>query len=116
MHRAAFLVVAMLVCAGCRNTPDPSITLREDFKAFFDAHQFEGSILIYDLREETFSGYNAQRIKTAFIPASTYKIVNTLVALETGVIVDENEVIPWDGEDRGWEVWNQDHTLRSAIK
>ncbi len=116
MHRAAFLIVVILALAGCQTTQDSSITLREDFKSFFDAHQVEGSILIYDLREDAFSGYNADRFETAFVPASTYKIFNSLVALETGVIADENEVIPWDGEERIVEAWNQDHTLRSAIK
>lgn len=115
MQKAAFLVIIMLALSGCQNTQDPPVTLREDFKPFFDAHQVEGSILIYDLQEGAFSGYNAERFKTAFIPASTYKIFNSLVALETGVIADENEVIPWDGKDRDYKAWNQDHTLRSAI-
>ena len=29
------------------------------------------------------------------LPASTFKIVNTLIALETGAVKNENEIIPW---------------------
>ena len=32
------------------------------------------------------------------LPASTFKIINTLIALEAGVIADENEIIRWPGE------------------
>ncbi len=38
-----------------------------------------------------------------------------MIGLETGVITDENMVIPWDGEVRSVEEWNKDHTLATAI-
>ena len=116
MHRAALFIIMILALSGCRDDEAPSIVLRDDFKPLFEAHQVEGSILIYNLGEDAFTGYNAERFEAALVPASTYKIFNSLVALETGVLADENEVIAWDGEDRGWERWNQDHTLRSAFK
>jgi len=49
-------------------------------------------------------------------PCSTFKIPNSLVGLETGVIADENAVLPWDGVKRSRAEWNRDHTLASAIK
>jgi beta-lactamase class D len=49
-------------------------------------------------------------------PCSTFKIPNSLIGLETGVIADENAVIPWDGVKRSRAEWNRDHTLASAIK
>ena len=116
MHRALAFLLIILALSGCQSNQTPSITLKEDFKALFDAHQVEGSILLYDLQEGTFTGYNAPRFETAFILASTYKIFNSLVALETGVIADEAEVLAWDGKDRGWEKWNQDHSLRTAFQ
>jgi len=41
------------------------------------------------------------------LPASTFKIPNTLIALEEE-IVDENTVLKWDGKKRAWKPWNQD--------
>ena len=38
-----------------------------------------------------------------------------MIALESGVIGDENETIPWDGVEREYPFWNRDHTMRSAI-
>lgn len=50
------------------------------------------------------------------LPASTFKIANSLIALETGVVADpDKDVFKWDGVKRWNEAWNQDHTLRSAI-
>lgn len=116
MHRGAFIILLICILSGCRTEEAPSTVLRDDFKPLFDAHQVEGSILIYDLRDDTFTGYNAARFEASLVPASTYKIFNALIALETGVLADENEVIPWDGVERGYDMWNQDHTLRSGIK
>ena len=49
------------------------------------------------------------------IPASTFKIPNTLIALEEGVIKDQFEVIKWDGVVRQYAPWNADQTLATAF-
>ena len=50
------------------------------------------------------------------LPASTFKIPNSLIALETGVVTDpDTDVFKWDGVTRDIAAWNKDHTLRSAI-
>ena len=57
-----------------------------------------------------------QRSGEAKLPASTFKIPNSLIALETGVVQDpDKDVFKWDGVTRPIEAWNRDHTLRSAI-
>ncbi|MDZ7764604.1 MAG: class D beta-lactamase [Melioribacteraceae bacterium] len=60
--------------------------------------------------------YNEERCEQSFLPASTFKIPNSLIALEEKIIPDENFVIKWDSVDRGWEKWNMDHNLQSAFK
>lgn len=60
--------------------------------------------------------YNARRSKQRFLPASTFKIPNSLIGLETKVIADENFVIKWDGINRDNKEWNRDHSLATAIK
>ena len=52
----------------------------------------------------------------AKLPASTFKIPNSVIALETGVVADaDRDVFKWDGVVRSIEAWNKDHTLRTAI-
>ena len=88
----------------------------KDFKAYFDQYGIKGSFLLYDLKKESYLAYNLPRCKQGFLPASTFKIPNTLIGLETGVIPDTNFVIKWDGMKREIESWNKDHTLASAIR
>lgn len=63
-----------------------------------------------------------ERASRAFLPASTFKIPNTLIALETGVAKSLDEpVFEWDGRERGFagtpvEVWNRDQPLREAFR
>src|SRR5689334_975401 len=50
------------------------------------------------------------------LPASTFKIPNSIIALETGVVEDpDKDVFKWDGVKRSIEAWNKDHTMRTAI-
>jgi beta-lactamase class D len=88
---------------------------RPDFGKYFQQAGVKGTFLLYDLKQDRYLVYNPQRANTSFIPASTFKIFNSLVALETGVIKDENEVIKWDGVKRKFPEWNKDQTMRSAI-
>ncbi|MBW4671362.1 MAG: class D beta-lactamase [Cyanomargarita calcarea GSE-NOS-MK-12-04C] len=87
-----------------------------DFGRAFKELGLEGSILIYDSSNNKFYEHNAPRNSRAFFPASTFKIFNTLVALETGVIQDDVTVLTWDGIKREVDAWNRDTNLRQAFK
>ena len=59
---------------------------------------------------------DTDRSGEAMLPASTFKIPNSLIALETGVVGDpDKDIFKWDGVVRSIEAWNRDHTMRSAI-
>ena len=58
---------------------------------------------------------NAARAATPMLPASTFKIPNTLIALTEGV-VHEQDMFRWDGHDKGMAAWNRDHTLATAFR
>jgi beta-lactamase class D len=74
-----------------------------------------GAFVVYDVRHDTITRYNPRECATRYSPASTFKIPNSLIGLETGVIRDEHFVIPWDGVKRWNAPWNRDHDLASAI-
>jgi beta-lactamase class D len=76
----------------------------------------KGTMVVYDKANEKYFRYNTNRSAERFLPASTFKIPNSLIGLETGVLQDENTMIPWDGIERPNKDWNKDHTLVSAIK
>ena len=76
----------------------------------------EGTFVGYKTNDYLIIASDAQRSGEAFLPASTFKVPNSLIALETGVVADpDKDVFKWDGVTRSIEGWNRDHTLRSAI-
>jgi beta-lactamase class D len=88
----------------------------QELDPLLDEAGVTGALIVHrvsDGREWTGGG---ERIDERFIPASTFKIPNSLIILETGVVTDaEGEVLAWDGESRWVEAWNQDQTLAEAF-
>lgn len=58
---------------------------------------------------------NENRANHRFVPASTFKIAHSLIALETGAVVDENRPFEWDGRDRGVPAWNGEKSMVEAV-
>lgn len=89
---------------------------RPDLKKFFDSYDVKGSFIMYDLNKNSTIVYNPERCKKQLTPASTFKIFNSLVALETGAVKSEHDTLRWDGVKRPMPEWNRDHDMRSAFK
>jgi beta-lactamase class D len=109
-----------LLAASC--SPN-NVKTDDSLKKFFDEKQVTGSFGLYDNGTGQFTIYNLSRFKdSAYLPASTFKIVNSLVGIETGKIVNEKMVIPWDGVIRTFpngdtaKAWNKDLTMEEAFK
>ena len=59
---------------------------------------------------------DAARAARRYPPASTFKLVTALAALEFGIVRDaDHPAIPWDGRRHANAAWNRDHTLRSGF-
>ena len=84
---------------------------------FFDAKAV-GSIVVADERSAAPAQWvhGLARANRRATPASTFKIPHSLFALDAGLIQDEFHVIPWDRVKRPIPAWNQDQTLRSAMR
>ncbi len=87
-----------------------------NFGRHFQELGVSGAIAIYDLKGDRLYEHNPQRNRTAFLPASTFKILNSLISLETGVISNELAVLTWDGIERQIPAWNRDLNMKEAIK
>jgi len=72
--------------------------------------------LLLDTNSGDFTRSPDQVCSTPLPPASTFKIPHAIAALESGVVKDANEVIPYDGTPRDYEAWRRDHTLASAMR
>jgi beta-lactamase class D len=93
---------------------------RRDFRyalaQYFKDAGTVGTFIAYQVEEYLLISSDADRSGEPKLPASTFKIPNSLIALETGVVEDpDKDIFKWDGKVRSIEAWNKDHTLRSAI-
>ncbi len=73
------------------------LSAQENMNKPFNDFQLKGSITIFDYKAGKWISSDIDDSVFPTLPASTFKIVNTLIALETNVIKNENEVIKWPG-------------------
>lgn len=84
-------------------------------KLFADAG-VQGTFVLYDADAERLIGHDRVRAETRFIPASIFKIVNSLLGLSVGAVNSVDEVLPYGGKPQPVKAWEQDMGLREAIK
>jgi len=87
-----------------------------DLQNIFDKYKINGTLILSSLNKDEVYIYNKVRSTKKYLPASTFKIINTLIALDEKAIKNQHEIIKWDGIVRGYKPWNQNHTLKSAFK
>ncbi|HNY03374.1 MAG TPA: penicillin-binding transpeptidase domain-containing protein [Bacteroidales bacterium] len=81
----------------------------------FSRHGLTGTIVFFDPSKERYFGYAPALWDSGYLPASTFKIPNSLIGLETGVI-DTNYVFRWNGEKQRLPQWEQDLRLKDAFQ
>ena len=116
-HALGLLAAAsILPNRGFANVSYQRSEFRDDLpKRFFDLGT-TGTFVGYKVDDYLIIASDKVRSGEGKLPASTFKIPNSIIALETGVVEDpDKDVFKWDGVTRSIEAWNKDHTLRSAI-
>ena len=111
-----FAAASLLPSRTLANVSYQRSEFREDLaKRFFDLGTV-GTFVGYKVDDYLIVASDKVRSGEAKLPASTFKIPNSVIALETGVVADpDKDIFKWDGVTRSIEAWNKDHTLRSAI-
>lgn len=87
----------------------------QDWSKYFNDAQVNGCMVLYNTRTQKTQYYNEKRCDSTYLPASTFKIISSLIALETNAVNGIYDSIKWDGKDRGWPEWNQDQCMNSAL-
>lgn len=110
----ALLLIFLNACASLAHALDwrdsPDVAQR------FAAAGLRGTFVLYDAAGEQYTGYDAGRAATRYIPASTFKIPNSLIGLSVGAVQGVDEVLPYGGAPQRFKEWEQDMGLRTAIK
>jgi beta-lactamase class D len=94
---------------------------QSNFQKHFDSLSVTGSTTLFDYKNRKWIYSDSTDAFKQSLPASTFKILHSLIALETEAIKDENEVIRWDGINKDFfgtkmDIWNKDTDLKTAYK
>ncbi|MFY0591603.1 class D beta-lactamase [Roseivirga sp.] len=118
--RIQFLLSVLVLFVSCSNEKSESkVNQWKEIPALqesIDSAKLKGVILIYDQSMEQY--YTSSRLisKKGQLPASTFKIANSIIALELGVIESDSTLIKWDGTPRAMEAWEQDLLFAKAFQ
>ncbi|MBS1920153.1 MAG: class D beta-lactamase [Bacteroidetes bacterium] len=97
-------------------SPD-NVKQDKSLKKYFDENKVEGCFALLDNGTNRFTIFNLSRYRdSSYLPASTFKIVNSLIGLQTGKISSDSMVIKWDGIKRSADAWNKDLSMYEAFR
>ena len=122
MHRPLppFLATVLLITA-CGTAPPPAVVehaatheVRDDLRRLYEAERVQGSLVVHDAGRDHWYYIDSAMAGHATLPASTWKIMGSLIGLESGVVRDADHVLPWDGVQRDRPELNRDLSLKEA--
>jgi beta-lactamase class D len=88
-------VLAAFVAAGpalADTIEAPNIEERADLAKLFQQQGVRGTFVLFDVAAERLIATDADRAQQSFVPAATFDIATTLIALETGAVADEKSL------------------------
>ena len=114
--RKLLAVLFLVPCFFLACSPN-NVTEDNSLKKYFDSSGVSGCFGLFDNGRGNFTIYNLKRFRdSSYTPASTFKIVNSLIGIQTGVISNEKMIIKWDSVKRWNPDWNKDLTMEEAFK
>lgn len=115
---AAALLVFAAQCSFAATPAAPSSATRPTVAdARFAAYGHPGTFLLQRDGEAPQVVHGAALADVPLRPASTFKVLLALVALETGALKGADEVVPWDGRRYpNFPQWQKDMALREAMQ
>lgn len=84
--------------------------------ALFIKEGVRGTLVVHDVAADVYTVHDRKRAETRFSPASTFKIPNSLIGLDTGTVANVDTILPYGGGKTARPEWAHDMSLRDAIK
>mgnify|MGYP003688591559 CR=1 FL=1 len=87
----------------------------ESIKSHFNK-EHENCFAIKEIGVKKIFIFKESQCKKRETPYSTYKILHSLIALETRAIKGDKTIIKWDGKKKFLKSWEKDHNINTAIR
>lgn len=115
LSRRAVIAGTTAALLGSARHASAAMEERPDLATVFAEHGATGTFAMLDAASGKRVAVERARAELRMVPASTFKIANSLIALETRAVADENEVIPYGGRPQTFKQWERDMAMREAI-
>lgn len=103
-------IAALCLCTAASGADGETIA------DLFGGRQGCALLLTRDRHQERSLEFGGEQCALPLSPCSTFKVPNALIGLQLGVLTGPEELKKWDGQVRGREALNRDHTLASAMR
>lgn len=94
--------------------PDEPFIISMDWSDYFGG--LNGAAVFYDSASKNCAIYNQELAREQRSPCSTFKIISSLIGLESEIIVPEDSMRTWNGEQFWNEAWNKDIDFAEAFR
>ena len=117
MKRLLFSIVMLVLLTPAHAlATEIQWTDNQKIEEIFKSAGVEGTFVLYDPVNNTFTGYNQPRAAERFYPASTFKLANSLIGLSSGAVKSVDDILPYGGKPQRIKAWEKDMGLREAIR
>src|SRR5690606_42090073 len=99
----SLLALVILLCGFSVHATDWEESAK--VAALFAAADVGGTFVLYDVAAQRVIGHDQARAETRFVPASTYKIRNTLTGLIVGGVANVDKTLPYGGTPQPFATW-----------
>lgn len=113
MKKVELIILLTFIVSGLTSCNQNKST--DDWGKLFQQNNVNGTFVLKDLSTNKTLIYNKERSYKEFVPASTFKILNSLIALQVSAIASVDDTIKWDGVDRKYNAWNNNQTMKTAL-
>jgi len=116
-HRCIFLIyIAILVTISISPAAFAGWEESAGVGEIFRNEKVNGTFVLYNAKTDSYTGYNKHRAEKRYVPASTFKIPNSLIGLSVGAVKSVDDVVPYKSNVPPLsKAWEKDMGLRKAI-
>ncbi|MEO1516798.1 MAG: penicillin-binding transpeptidase domain-containing protein [Bacteroidota bacterium] len=118
------IVLLGIFCCSCDPQPttesspeEPFLeVIQPKFQQMLDSKNLTGAILIVNPSKRVMHSNDFSYCQKPHLPASTFKIPHSMIALELGIVQNDSSILRWDGQPRGMKIWEEDLSLHQAFR
>jgi beta-lactamase class D len=98
-----FVILIISSCSSSKSKPDPF-------------YRGRGCFLLYNLSTQTYEKKLGDTCEERLPASSTFKVPLAIMAFDSQILKDENEILKWDGKSRAMPLWNGDQNSKTWMR